>query len=65
MPIRTVPGALDLTNEAIASGSESTTPQEVARQLHMIAVEEDTTLQAIMAEAFNDVSAKWGKPQIA
>jgi hypothetical protein len=26
MPIRTVPGALDLTNEAIASGSESTTP---------------------------------------
>jgi hypothetical protein len=26
MPIRTVPGALDLTNEAIDSGSESTTP---------------------------------------
>jgi hypothetical protein len=26
MPIRTVPGALDLTNEAIASGSESTSP---------------------------------------
>jgi hypothetical protein len=26
MPIRTVPGAFDLTNEAIASGSESATP---------------------------------------
>jgi Transposase DDE domain len=26
MPIRTVPGAFDLTNEAIVSGSESTTP---------------------------------------
>ena len=38
---------------------------EVARQLHMIAVEEDTTLQAIMAEAFNDVFAKRGKPRIA
>src|SRR5215510_8232289 len=25
-PIRTAPGAFDLTNEAIASGSESTTP---------------------------------------
>ncbi len=38
---------------------------EVARQLHMIAVEEDTTLQAIMAEAFNDVFAKRGRPPIA
>jgi hypothetical protein len=26
MPIRAVPGAFDLTNAAIASGSESTTP---------------------------------------
>ena len=31
----------------------------------MIAVEEDTTLQAIMAEAFNDAFAKRGKPRIA
>ena len=38
---------------------------EVARQLHMIAVEEDTTLQAIMAEAFNAVFAKRGRPPIA
>ena len=38
---------------------------EVARQLHMIAVEEDTTLQALMAEAFNDVFTKRGKPPIA
>jgi hypothetical protein len=26
MPIRTAPGAFNLTNDAIASGSESTTP---------------------------------------
>ena len=38
---------------------------EVARQLHMIALEEDTTLQALMAEAFNDVFTKRGKPPIA
>ena len=38
---------------------------EVARQLHMIAVEEDTTLQAIMTEAFNDLFAKRGRPPIA
>jgi hypothetical protein len=38
---------------------------EVARQLHLIAVEEDTTLQALMAEAFNDVLTKRGKPPIA
>jgi hypothetical protein len=38
---------------------------EVARQLHMIALEGDTTLQAIMAEAFNDVFTKRGKPPIA
>jgi hypothetical protein len=35
-----------------------------ARQLHMIALEEDTTLQALMAEAFQ-VFAKRGKPPIA
>jgi hypothetical protein len=38
---------------------------EVARQLHMMALEEDTTLQALMAEAFNDVFTKRGKPPIA
>jgi len=38
---------------------------EVARQLHMIALEEDTTLQAIMTEAFNDLFAKRGRPPIA
>jgi hypothetical protein len=38
---------------------------EVARQLHMIALEEDTTLQALMAEAFNDMFNKRGKPPIA
>jgi hypothetical protein len=40
-------------------------PPEVAKQLHMIAVEEDTTLQALMAEAFNEVFTKRGKPPIA
>ena len=40
-------------------------PPEVAKQLHMIAVEEDTTLQALMAEAFNEVFSKRAKPPIA
>jgi hypothetical protein len=40
-------------------------PPVVAKQLHMIAVEEDTTLQALMAEAFNEVFSKRGKPPIA
>ena len=40
-------------------------PPEVAKQLHMIAVEEDTTLQALMKEAFNEVFTKRGKPPIA
>jgi hypothetical protein len=70
--------APDAPDQELTSGGSSRAPvrvgrrqiagwfaPEVARQLHMIAVEEDTTLQAIMAEAFNDVFAKRGKPRIA
>ena len=35
------------------------------RASRMLALEEDTTLQALMAEAFNDVFTKRGKPPIA
>jgi hypothetical protein len=29
-----------------------------------MAIERDTTLQSLMAEAFNDLFAKYGKPEI-
>ncbi|MGC2078777.1 MAG: ribbon-helix-helix domain-containing protein, partial [Xanthobacteraceae bacterium] len=38
---------------------------EVGRALRMLAAEGDTTVQALMAEALNDLFAKHGKPRIA
>ena len=38
---------------------------EAARQLRIMAAEEETTSQALIAEAFNLLFAKRGKPQIA
>ena len=37
----------------------------VARQLKLIAFEEDTTLQALIGEGINDVFSKRGKPTLA
>jgi hypothetical protein len=31
----------------------------------MLAAEHDTTIQALLAEAMNDLFAKYGKPEIA
>ena len=38
---------------------------DAARQLRMMAAEEDTTLQALLSEAINDLFRKRGRPPIA
>jgi hypothetical protein len=40
-------------------------PAEVAWQLRELAVARRTTVQALLAEALNDLFAKHGKPEIA
>lgn len=40
-------------------------PEEVRDQLKILAIEQKTTLHGITAEAFNDLFAKYGKPEIA
>jgi Antitoxin-like ribbon-helix-helix len=39
-------------------------PKQVRDELKKMAIERDTTLQSLMAEAFNDLFAKYGKPEI-
>ncbi len=40
-------------------------PPAVKKQLRMMAAERDTTIQGLLAEAMNDLFAKYGKPEIA
>jgi hypothetical protein len=40
-------------------------PKQVRDQLKILAVEQGSTLANLMAEAFNDLFAKYGKPEIA
>ena len=40
-------------------------PVPVQKQLKLLAVENDTTLQNLLGEALNDLFAKYGKPEIA
>ena len=40
-------------------------PPGVRKQLKLMTVEQETTIQDLMAEAFNDLFAKYGKPEIA
>jgi hypothetical protein len=40
-------------------------PKQVRDQLKILAVQNDTTLHGLVAEAFNDLFAKHGKPEIA
>ena len=40
-------------------------PSIVKKQLRMLAAEEETTIQNLLAEALNDLFAKRGKPEIA
>ena len=39
-------------------------PKQVRDELKKLAIERDTTLQSLMAEAFADLFAKYGKPEI-
>jgi Antitoxin-like ribbon-helix-helix len=39
-------------------------PKQVRDELKKLAIEQDTTLHNLMAEAFNDLFAKYGKPEI-
>jgi Antitoxin-like ribbon-helix-helix len=40
-------------------------PKQVRDQLKILAVQNNSTLHSLVAEAFNDVFAKYGKPEIA
>ena len=40
-------------------------PEDVRTQLKLIALQERKTLHNLLAEAFNDLFAKYGKPEIA
>jgi hypothetical protein len=40
-------------------------PKQVRDQLKILAVQSDTTLHSLVAEAFNDLFAKHGKPESA
>jgi len=40
-------------------------PEEVRDQLKIMAVENRTTMHKLIAESFNDLFAKYGKPEIA
>jgi hypothetical protein len=40
-------------------------PKQMRDQLKILAMEQDTTMHRLIAEAFNDVFAKYGKPEIA
>lgn len=40
-------------------------PEDVRAQLKILAVEKRRTMQGLIAEAFNDLFSKYGKPEIA
>ena len=40
-------------------------PKQVRDQLKILAVQKNKTLHSLVAEAFNDLFAKYGKPEIA
>jgi len=40
-------------------------PKQVRDQLKILAVQNGTTLHGLVAEGFNDLFAKYGKPEIA
>ena len=39
-------------------------PPAVKRQLRVLAAEQDTTIQALLGQALNDLFAKYGKPEV-
>jgi len=40
-------------------------PKQVRDQIKILAIEKDTTLHSLVAEALNDLFAKYGRPEIA
>ena len=40
-------------------------PKQVRDQIKILAVENDTTMQNLLAEALNDLFVKYGKPEVA
>ena len=40
-------------------------PRQVRQQLKSIATDHDRSMQSVIAEAYNDFFAKYGKPEIA
>ena len=40
-------------------------PEPVRDQIKILAAERHTTMQSVIAEAYNDLFAKYGKPEIA
>jgi hypothetical protein len=63
--------AVRKTNAPVSKGRGGTSPitvhfpKQVRDQLKILAVQSDTTLHNLVAEAFNDLFAKHGKPEIA
>ena len=39
-------------------------PPAVKRQLRVLAAEQDTTIQALLGQALNDLFARYGKPEV-
>jgi septal ring factor EnvC (AmiA/AmiB activator) len=67
----TEPSALQTTHKTVAPSRRGQVPvtahfpPDVRKQLKMLAVERDDTVQNLLAEAINDLFAKYGKAEIA
>src|ERR1700682_3179205 len=65
------PAAAPKAKDGVQKGRGGTSPitvhfpKQVRDQLKILAVQSDTTLHNLVAEAFNDLFAKHGKPEIA
>ena len=70
-PVRRQPRPRAKAKTRTTKGREGTSPitvhfpKQVRDQLKILAVQNDTTLHSLVAEAFNDMFAKYGKPEIA
>jgi hypothetical protein len=70
-PVIRQPAAAPSTTAPDQKGREGTSPitvhfpKQVRDQLKILAVQNNTTVHNLVAEAFNDMFAKHGKPEIA
>jgi hypothetical protein len=67
-PEPAVPSTSETSQQPSRVGTRPITvhfPRQVRDQLKIMAVELDTTMHNLIAEAFNDLFAKHGKPEIA